>query len=86
MSISRCPGGEYTPWNGKAIKLDLHTMKSENFSLTFYEISSQNLPSPPWEGMKGRGDQTVSHLSTPTLALPHRRRRGIYREISNMFG
>ena len=33
-----------------------YTIKSENLSLTFCEMSSQNLPSPPWEGMKGRGD------------------------------
>jgi hypothetical protein len=29
-------------------------------------MSFQDLPSPPWEGMKGRGDQTVFILSTPT--------------------
>jgi hypothetical protein len=36
--------------------------------------------------VKGRGDQTVSILSTPTLALPHRRGRRINGEISNVFG
>ena len=52
-------------------------------SLTFSEMSLKSLPSTPclhtevtcfstqaWEGMKGRGDQTVSILSTPTLFLP----------------
>jgi len=33
-----------------------------------------NLPSPPREGMKGRGDPEASS-STPTLALPHQKGR-----------
>jgi hypothetical protein len=57
-------------------------IKSENLSLTFSEIYSKELPSPPclhaevprsgtqaWEGMMGRGDQipTEYFLFTPTL-------------------
>jgi len=38
-----------------------------------------NLPSPRWEGMKGKGDQKVFILSTPTLALPIPRSRPIDR-------
>jgi hypothetical protein len=40
------------------------------------EHSETFSPPPAWEGMKGRGDQMVFILSTPTLTLPHRRGRG----------
>ena len=68
--------------------LDSYMLKSENLSLTFLTINRKKLPSPAWEGMKGRGDQirTNTPLSTPTLALPHRKGEGIIGEISNMFG
>jgi hypothetical protein len=33
-------------------------------------------PLPWWEGIKGRGDQKVFFLSTPTLTLPHRKGGG----------
>jgi hypothetical protein len=48
-------------------------IRSENLSLTLCTISRKKLPSPPWEGIKGRGDQTGAEyfLSTPTLTLPH---------------
>src|SRR3972149_9210366 len=61
------------------IALDTYTRKSENLSLTFSEMSPINLPSPRREGMKGRGDPSVSVLSTPTRTLP-RRRGGNYLE------
>jgi phosphatidylserine/phosphatidylglycerophosphate/cardiolipin synthase-like enzyme len=60
-----------------------YTIKSDD-SLTFSEMSSKNIPSPRWEGMKGRGDgstgspQACPELvegSTPTRTLPHRRGR-----------
>jgi len=62
--------------------------KSEDLSLTFSEMFPQNLPSPTWEGMKGRGGQIQIKflLSTLTLALPHRKGEGIIEKISNIFG
>jgi hypothetical protein len=44
----------------------------------FSDRFPENLPSLRWEGMKGRGDQAVSVLSTPTRTLPHRRGRDLY--------
>jgi hypothetical protein len=39
----------------------------------------QKPPLPWWEGMKGRGDQKVFILSTPTLTLPHQKGEGNWR-------
>jgi hypothetical protein len=47
--------------------------------------SLKNLPSPLWEGMKGRGDQKVFISSTPTLALPHRRGGNSWRKLKQSF-
>ena len=41
--------------NGR-LGVDTYTRKSENSSLTLSQMSPKNLPSPWWEGMKGRGD------------------------------
>jgi hypothetical protein len=60
--------------------LDTYTIKSENSSLTLSQMFPKNLPSLRWEGMKERGDQTVSISSTPTRTLPHRRGRGLSRK------
>jgi hypothetical protein len=38
-------------------------------------ILAKTLPLPRWEGMKGRGNQKVFILFTPTLTLTHRRGR-----------
>jgi hypothetical protein len=70
--------------------LDSYILECENLSLTFSETYSQKLPSPPWEGMKGRGDQTSfvhPHPCLPAgrLTLPRRKGEGIIGEISNIF-
>jgi quercetin dioxygenase-like cupin family protein len=65
----RCRGGRNDDHHG----IDTYSLRSGNLSLTSPQKFLKKLPSPSWEGMKGRGDQTVSILSTPTLALPHRR-------------
>jgi hypothetical protein len=65
----------------KIFSLDTYTKKSENLSLTFSEMSPINLPSPWWEGMKGRGDQSVSVLFTPTRTLPRRKGRELFRKF-----
>jgi hypothetical protein len=68
------------------VLLTFYTLKSENLFLTLYEVFSKNLPSPRGEGMKGRGDQTVFILFTPTLALPHQKGGGDYWGNFRYFG
>jgi len=58
-------------------------LKPENLSLTFRKNPKKS-PLPWREGMEGRGNWFL--LSTPTLALPHRRGRENIGEISNIFG
>jgi hypothetical protein len=60
--------------------------QSLRISFQLFERHPQKLPSLRWEGIKGRGDQTVSVLSTPTLTLPHQKGEGIIGEISNILG
>jgi hypothetical protein len=50
-------------------------VKSENLSLTISRVFSKSLL-PSWEEIKRRGDR-ISHLSTLSLTLSHRRERGL---------
>jgi hypothetical protein len=88
----------YNPDDPPATLSNNHTLgflrflriKSGNLSLKFSEIYSKELPSPPWEGIKGRGEQMRAKyfLSTPTLTLtltlPHQG-GGNYLVIFNIF-
>ena len=50
--------------------VDSFIFKSKNLSLTFFKNLQQKLPSPPWEGMKGRGDRMRINSFCPPPPAP----------------